>query len=327
MTEMTLIKAINHTLDLAMSKDNRIIIIGEDVGRDGGVFRATEGLVDKYSEKRVLDSPIAEAGVVGMAIGMSNNNLKPIVEIQFSGFIYPAWQEIMSHLARLRTRTRGRFTCPVVIRTPNGGGINALEHHSETMEAMYAHMPGIITVTPSTPKDAKGLLLAAIESPDPVIFLEPIKLYRAFKQDVPEEYYTIPLGKAAVLQEGKDVTIISWGAMVHTALEAVRDAQRKGISCEVIDLRTIMPWDVETVINSVKKTGRVIILQEATKTNGFAAEIIATINEKALEYLEAPPKRITAPDIIFPLYKNEKRYLPNVDQVIDAIVQTARYKA
>ncbi len=325
MTEMTLIKAVNHTLDLAMSKDERIVIIGEDVGKDGGVFRATEGLLEKYGEKRVLDSPIAEAGIVGAAVGMSINGLRPVVEIQFSGFIYPAWQEIVSHVSRMRTRTRGRFPCPMVIRTPNGGGINALEHHSESMEAMYAHIPGLITIAPSNPKDAKGLLLSALESPDPVLFLEPIKLYRAFKQDVPEEYYTIPIGKAAVIQEGKDVTIISWGASVHTVVDAVRDVARRGISCEVIDLRTIYPWDVETVIASVQKTGRCVIVHEATKTGGFAGEIIATINEKALLSLEAPIARVTAYDIIFPLYRNEKRQLPSVDRVIAAITETAKF--
>lgn len=325
MTEMTLVKAVNNALDLAMQKDNRIIIIGEDVGRDGGVFRATEGLVDKYGEQRVIDSPIAEAGIVGAAIGMSFNGMLPIVEIQFSGFIYPAWQEIVSHVSRFRTRTRGRFTCPMVIRTPNGGGINALEHHSESMEAMYAHIPGLITVTPSTPKEAKGLLLAALESPDPVLFLEPIKIYRAFKEDVPDEYYTIPLGKARVVKEGKDLTIISWGAMVHTANEAVREAERKGISCEVIDLRTIYPWDRETVLASVAKTGRCVIVHEATRTNGFAAEIIATINEKAITSLKAPVARVTGYDIVFPLYRNEKRHLPTVDRVLDAIESTARF--
>jgi pyruvate dehydrogenase E1 component beta subunit len=325
MTEMTLVKAINNALDLAMAKDNRIVIIGEDVGRDGGVFRATEGLVDKYGEHRVIDSPIAEAGIVGAGIGMAFNGMRPVVEIQFSGFIYPAWQEIVSHVSRYRTRTRGRFTCPMVIRTPNGGGINALEHHSESMEAMYAHIPGIITVTPSTPKEAKGLLLAALESPDPVLFLEPIKIYRAFKEDVPDEYYTIPLGKARLVKEGSDITLVSWGAMVHTALEAVREAERKGIHCEVIDLRTIYPWDRETVLASVRKTGRCVILHEATRTAGFAAEIIATINEKALLDLKAPLARVTGYDIVFPLYRNEKRHLPSVDRVIDAIETTARF--
>ena len=256
---------------------------------------------------------------------MSFNGMLPIVEIQFSGFIYPAWQEIVSHVSRFRTRTRGRFTCPMVIRTPNGGGINALEHHSESMEAMYAHIPGLITVTPSTPKEAKGLLLAALESPDPVLFLEPIKIYRAFKEEVPDEYYTIPLGKARIVQEGIDLTIVSWGAMVHTVGEAVREAQRKGISCEVIDLRTIYPWDREAVIASVEKTGRCVIVHEATRTAGFAAEIIATINEKALLSLKAPIIRVTGYDIVFPLYRNEKRHLPTVDRVIDAIEKTARF--
>ena len=225
----------------------------------------------------------------------------------------------------MRTRTRGRFTCPMVIRTPNGGGINALEHHSESMEAMYAHIPGLVTVTPSSPRDAKGLLLAALESPDPVLFLEPIKIYRAFKEDVPEEYYTIPLGKANIVQTGTNVTIISWGAMVHTAMEAAREVGRKGVSCEVLDLRTIMPWDIETVISSVKKTGRCVIVHEATRTGGFAGEIIATINEQALLSLQAPVARVTGYDIVFPYYRNEKRQLPSVDRVVEAINATVHF--
>lgn len=325
MTEMTLIKAVNNALDIALQKHPEVIIIGEDVGRDGGVFRATEGLIEKYGEKRVIDSPISEAGIVGVAVGMSINGMKPIVEIQFDGFVYPAWQEIVSHVSRMRNRSRGRFTCPMVIRFPYGGGINALEHHSEAMEAMFAHIPGIKTVIPSNPKDAKGLLLAAIRDPDPVLFLEPKKIYRAFKQDVPDEDYMIPIGKAAVIQEGTDVTVISWGAMVHHALEAVKDATRKNISCEVIDLRTIMPWDVETIIASVKKTGRCVIVHEATRTAGFAAEIIATINEQILDSLEAPVARVTGFDIIMPFLKNEKKQLPSPERILKAIEDTARY--
>lgn len=326
MTEMTLIKAINSALDTAMSKDPSIIIIGEDVGKDGGVFRASEGLIEKYGERRVIDSPISEAGIVGVAVGMSINGMKPIVEIQFDGFIYPAWQEIVSHVSRMRNRSRGRFACPMVIRFPYGGGINALEHHSEAMEAMFAHIPGIKTVIPSNPKDAKGLLLAAIRDPDPVLFLEPKKIYRAFKQEVPDEDYTIPLGKAAVVQEGKDITIISYGAMLHHALEAVKDAGRQGISCEVIDLRTIMPWDTETVLASVRKTGRCVIVNEATRTANFAGEIIAVINEQALDSLKAPIARVTGYDIIMPFLKNEKRQLPQPERILAAIQSTARYE-
>ena len=325
MTERTLIQAINNAMDVAMEKDDAVIIMGEDVGYDGGVFRASEGLIEKYGEERVLDTPISEAGIVGMGMGMAIYGLKPVIEIQFSGFIYPAWQEMVSHVSRIRNRSRGRFTCPMVMRTPYGGGINALEHHSESMEAMFAHIPGLKTVIPSNPKDAKGLFLAALEDPDPVLFLEPKKIYRAFKQDVPDEYYTTPIGKAAIVQEGTDITVIAWGAMLHHAQEAVKDATRKDISCELIDLRTIMPWDVETVIESVKKTGRCVIVHEATKTAGFAAEIIATINEEALMYLEAPIKRVTGYDIIMPLLKNELKQLPSPERIFTAIQETVTF--
>ena len=325
MTEMTMVQAINHALDQEMGRDKNIIVMGEDVGYDGGVFRVTEGLIHKYGQNRVLDTPIAEAGITGMAFGMAVNGLKPVVEIQFSGFIYPAFQEIVSHVARIRNRSRGRFTCPLVIRSPYGGGINALEHHSESMEALYAHIPGLKTVIPSNPKDAKGLMLAAIRDPDPVLVLEPKKIYRAFKQEVPEEDYTTPIGKAAIIQEGKDLTLISWGAMLQPTLEAAKDAGRKNINAEVIDLRTIMPWDQETVLTSVKKTGRCVIVQEATKTCGFASEIIATINDEILDSLEAPVARGTGYDIIMPFLKNEKKQLPSVDKIVKAIERTVNY--
>ena len=325
MTEMTMVQAINHALDQEMGRDKNIIVMGEDVGYDGGVFRVTEGLIHKYGQNRVLDTPIAEAGITGMAFGMAVNGLKPVVEIQFSGFIYPAFQEIVSHVARIRNRSRGRFTCPLVIRSPYGGGINALEHHSESMEALYAHIPGLKTVIPSNPKDAKGLMLAAIRDPDPVLVLEPKKIYRAFKQEVPEEDYTTPIGKAAIIQEGKDLTLISWGAMLQPTLEAAKDAGRKNINAEVIDLRTIMPWDQETVLTSVKKTGRCVIVQEATKTCGFASEIIATINDEILDSLEAPVARVTGYDIIMPFLKNEKKQLPSVDKIVKAIERTVNY--
>lgn len=325
MTERTLIQAINNALDVAMEHDESVIVIGEDVGYDGGVFRASEGLIQKYGEERVLDTPISEAGIVGMGMGMAIHGLRPVIEIQFSGFIYPAYQEMVSHVSRIRNRSRGRFTAPLVIRAPYGGGINALEHHSESMEAMYAHIPGLKVVIPSNPKDAKGLLLAAIKDPDPVLFLEPKKVYRAFKQDVPDEYYTTEIGKAEVVQEGTDVTIISWGAMLHHALDAVKDAQRHDMSCEVIDLKTIMPWDVDAVIESVKKTGRCVIVHEATKTAGFGAEIIATINEEALLHLQAPVARVTGYDIIMPLLKNELKQLPSPERIFTAIKETVEF--
>ncbi|MFT4249967.1 MAG: alpha-ketoacid dehydrogenase subunit beta [Candidatus Woesearchaeota archaeon] len=327
MTEMTLIQAINEALKEEMSRDETITVMGEDVGVDGGVFRATQGLVDEFGEKRVMDTPISEAGIVGMGVGMAINGLKPVIEIQFSGFIYPAFQEIISHVSRIRNRSRGRFTCPMVIRSPYGGGINALEHHSESMEAMYAHIPGLKVVIPSTPADAKGLLTAAIRDPDPVLFLEPKRVYRAFKDEVPEGEHVEEIGKAKVVQEGTQVTVVSWGAMMHTTLEAIKELTRKGVSCEVIDLRTIMPWDVETVVESVKKTGRLVVVHEATRTAGFAAEIFATVNEEALMYMQAPMKRVTGYDIIMPYLKYEKLQLPSVDRVIAGIKEVVDFES
>ena len=261
-----------------------------------------------------------------MGMGMAIDGMKPVIEIQFSGFIYPAFQEIVSHVARIRNRSRGRFTAPMVIRSPYGGGINALEHHSESMEALYVHIPGIKVVIPSTPADAKGLLTAAIRDPDPVLFLEPKKVYRAFKDEVPEGEHVVELSKARVVQEGDQVTVISWGAMMQHTLEAVKDFKRKGVRCEVIDLRTIMPWDYETVIASVKKTGRAVVVQEATKTGGFASEIIATINDEALMYLEAPIKRVTGYDMIMPYLKNENLQLPSVDRIARAIKEVIEFE-
>lgn len=326
MTQMTLIKAINQALEQEMERDERIVVMGEDVGYDGGVFRATEGLIEKYGEQRVMDTPISEAGITGMAMGMAINGMRPVVEVQFSGFIYPAFQEIVSHVSRIRNRSRGRFTAPMVIRSPYGGGINALEHHSESMEALYAHIPGLKVVIPSTPADAKGLLTAAIRDPDPVLFLEPKKIYRAFKDEVPDGEHVVELHKANVVQQGTDVTVISWGAMMQHTLEAVKDLARKDVSCEVIDLRTIMPWDYETVVESVKKTGRAVVVHEATKTAGFGAEIIATINDEALMYLEAPVKRVTAWDMIMPYLKNELKQIPSVDRIADGITEVVEFE-
>ena len=326
MTKLTLIKAINQALDEEMGRDEQVVVMGEDVGVDGGVFRATEGLVEKYGEQRVMDTPISEAGIVGMAMGMAINGMRPVVEVQFSGFIYPAFQEIVSHVSRIRNRSRGRFTAPMVIRSPYGGGINALEHHSESMEALYAHIPGIKVVIPSSPADAKALLVAAIRDPDPVLFLEPKKIYRAFKDEVPDGEHVEEIGTAKVLQEGTQVTVISWGAMLQHTQEAVKDFTRQGVSCEVIDLRTIMPWDVETVIASVQKTGRAVIVQEATKTGGFASEIIATINDEALMYLQAPIKRVTGYDIIMPYLKNETLQLPSVERISAAIKEVVEFE-
>src|SRR5699024_8713716 len=256
-------------LDNEMEKDERIVVYGEDVGVEGGVFRATKGLQKKFGEKRVFDTPLAEAAIVGTAVGMAVNGLKPVVEMQFSGFSYPAFNQIISHVSRMRNRSRGGYNLPMVIRMPYGGGIRALEHHSESTEALYAQIPGLKVVIPSTPYDAKGFLISAIQDPDPVIFMEPKRIYRAFRQEVPEDHYELPIGKAKVLQEGEDVTIVSWGAMVRDTQKAIDMVKDKGIEPELIDLRTISPIDRETIIESVKKTGRIIIVHEAPKTLGL----------------------------------------------------------
>ncbi len=323
MTEMTMVEALNSALDAEMRRDESVIVLGEDVGVDGGVFRVTDGLIKKY-EGRVFDTPLAEAAIVGCAIGMAINGLRPVAECQFSGFIYPAFQEIVSHAARMRNRSRGTYTCPMVLRAPYSGGIRALEHHSESMEAIYAHVQGLKVVIPSSPKEAKGLLSASIRDPDPVLFLEPKKIYRAFKEDVPDGEFVIDLGKANIVQEGSDVTVISWGAMLHPTLKAVK--QMEGISCEVIDLRTISPLDSECIVKSVMKTGRCVVIQEAPRSFGVAAEIIAQINDKALLSLKAPIMRVTGFDVPFPYYKLEEMYLPNDVDIAHAIKTAVEFK-
>ncbi|HLD04914.1 MAG TPA: alpha-ketoacid dehydrogenase subunit beta [Candidatus Nanoarchaeia archaeon] len=322
MAERNLVQALNQALFLAFEKDPHVVVLGEDVGVDGGVFRVTDGLLAKFGEKRVIDTSIGESTIVGSALGMAINGLKPIAEIQFSGFIYPAFQQLISHVSRMRNRTRGVFGVPIVIRSPNGGGVNALEHHSESLEAVYAHIPGLKVVMPSNPYDGKGLLLAAINDPDPVLLLEPIKLYRAFKQEVPDAYYEVPIGLAQIVQAGKDITILAWGAMVLVAQDAASQVQA---SCEIIDLRTIMPWDKKTILESAKKTGRVVIIHEAIHTCGFGAELAATIQEECLDYLQAPIVRVTAPDVIVPYYRSEHFYRPNADMLIEKIKQTLTY--
>lgn len=315
MSAINMVEAINLALTQEMKKDKDIIILGEDVGIDGGVFRVTDGLFKKFPG-RVIDTPLAESGIVGAALGMAVGGLKPIAEIQFDGFSYPAFDQIVSHISRIRNRSRGRFTAPLVIRIPYGGGIKALEHHSESPETYFVHTPGIKVVIPSTPYDAKGLLISAIRDPDPVIFFEPKKVYRAIKQEVPKEEYTIPIGKAKIRKEGADVTLITWGSLVKTSLEAV---QNLDISVEVIDLRTLDPIDTHTIINSVKKTGRAVIVHEAQRTSGLGAEISARIMEEALLSLEAPVERVTGYDIIIPLPKLENHYYPNKERIIKAI--------
>ena len=319
MANLNVVQAVNLALRQEMAKDPRLVLLGEDVGRNGGVFRATEGLLAQFGESRVVDTPLSESAIVGVAIGMAAYGLIPVAEIQFQGFIYGAMEQLISHAARIRTRSRGRYHCPLVVRTPYGGGIHAPEHHSESMEALFVHTPGLKVVVPSTPYETKGLLISAIRDPDPVIFLEPAKVYRAIKEEVPEDEYSIPLGVARVALEGSDVTLIAWGAMLQPALRAAQLVQEKGVRAEVIDLRTLSPFDTETVIESVKKTKRVVIVHEAPRTCGLGAELVARINEEALLYLEAPVERVTGFDTVIPFPKMEHYYLPNAQRVVRAI--------
>ncbi len=307
----SLIGAVNNALEVEMAKNENIVVFGEDVGKEGGVFRATEGLQQKYGEKRCFDTILAESSIVGTAFGMALNGLRPVVEIQFSGFVYPAFNQIASHVARIRNRSRGVFTAPMVIRMPYGGGIRALECHSESLEVMFASLPGLKLVIPSNPYDAKGLLISAMRSEDPVIFMEPKRIYRLGKQEIPDDDYTVELGKARVARQGTDITVVAWGAMMNEVEKAAKTLEKEGISVEIIDLRTIAPWDKETVMESVKKTGRVAVVTEAVKSFGPAAEIIASVNEEAFLYLEAPPTRITGMDVIVPLAKGEHHHLPD----------------
>ena len=322
---LTLVQSVRDGLYTEMQNDEDVIVLGEDVGKNGGVFRATEGLYDEFGEDRVIDTPLAESGIVGCSVGMAAYGLKPVPEIQFSGFMYPAFDQIVSHVGRLRTRSRGRFTCPMVIRAPYGGGIRAPEHHSESKEAFYAHEPGLKVVIPSTPYDTKGLLISAIRDPDPVVFLEPKLIYRAFRGDVPEEDYEVPLGEAAVRREGEDVTVVTWGAMTRPTMEAAETLAEEGIECEVIDLRTISPIDKETIVESFEKTGRAAVVHEAPKKGGIGGEITAMLQEEALLYQEAPVKRITGFDVPFPLYALEDYYLPSPTRVEEGIRETVEF--
>ena len=319
MTKLNMVEAINLALREEMDKDNRVVVLGEDVGKEGGVFRVTDKLQERFGADRVIDTPLAESGIVGVAFGMAVNGLRPVAEIQFEGFLYPCLDQINNHISRIRNRSRGRFTCPLVIRTPFGGGIHAPEHHSDSPEAILAHIPGLKVVIPATPYEAKGLLLSSIRDPDPVIFMEPKRIYRAIREEVPEGDYPIPLGKARMVQEGKDVTAIAWGAMVREVLSAAEQLKADKIDMEIIDLRTISPIDVETIVSSVRKTGRAVVVHEAPKTCGLGAEIIALINEKALLSLQAPVERVTGFDIPVPLPKSEHYYLPNPKRIMMAI--------
>jgi pyruvate dehydrogenase E1 component beta subunit len=318
MAETTLIGAVTMALARAMADDERIIVLGEDVGVNGGVFRATEGLIDRFGPERVIDTPLAELAIGGVAVGMAAAGLKPVAEIQFMGFIYPTIDQMVSHAARLRYRTRGRLTCPMVLRAPFGGGIHAPEHHSESTEAMFAHMPGLRVVIPSSPERAYRLLLAAIRDPDPVVFLEPKRIYRAVKQEVEDDGVALPLDDCFVLREGHDVTLVTWGAMVKETLAAAATLAKEGVSAEVIDVATLKPIDMETILASVEKTGRCVIVHEAALTAGFGAEIAALLAEKGLLSLVAPVMRVTGYDTIMPLPRLEAQYMPDEARILDA---------
>ena len=319
MPKMTMVKALNMALKQEMEKDDRVIVLGEDVGLDGGVFRVTDGLVQAFGENRSVDTPLAESGIVGMSIGMAVYGLRPVCEIQFSGFSYLNFHQIECHASRLRWRSQGRFHVPMVLRTPYGGGVRALEHHSESRETIWAHLPGIKMVIPSGPRNARALLISAIRDPDPVIFYEGKAIYRAFREDVPEEEETLPIGQSQRVREGKDLTMISYGAMMRPTLEAAETLKEKdGIETDVIDLLTISPLDDTLFVESVKRTGHAVVIHEAPRTLGPGAEIVSRLVEKAFYYLEAPVARVTGYDIIIPLFSRENAYLPNVQRILKA---------
>ncbi len=313
---MTIVQAVNSAMKNELQRDKRVMVLGEDVGVNGGVFRATDGLQKEFGPERVVDTPLSELGIVAASFGLAINGMRPVAEIQFSGFMYAPFDQIYSHIARIRTRSRGRFSAPLVIRTPYGAGIRALDLHCESGESIFAHATGLKVVIPSHPYDAKGLLISAIQDPNPVIFYEPMRTYRLIKEDVPEKEYTVPIGKAEIEQEGSDLTILSYGAMMKYAKEAL---QKSRFSAEIIDVRTIVPLETETIINSVKKTGRCVIVHEAPKTCGFAAEIIARINEKCFFSLEAPIARVTGTDTMIPFGKLENYYLPSEKRILKAV--------
>lgn len=320
--KLTLVQAVTRALAQEMERDERVLLMGEDIGPNGGVFRATEGLWDRFGEERVIDSPLAESGIVGVCLGMALAGFRPVAEIQFMGFLYPALNQLFAHVARFRNRTRGRYTAPMVVRMPYGGGIHPPEHHSESYEALLVNTPGLKVVIPSTPYDAKGLLASAIRDDDPVVFMEPKRIYRAFREEVPTEEYTVPLGKAKVVREGKDVSLIAYGAMVRQCLEAAENLGRAGVSAEILDLRTVHPLDIEAVVATAEKTGRVVVVHEAPRTAGVGAEIAALVQERAALHLLAPVQRATGFDTVFPYPMLENHYLPGPAR-IEAAVQKA----
>lgn len=326
MAKLNMVQAITLALEQEMKKDKNVVVLGEDVGVDEGVFRVTAGLLEKYGEQRVIDTPLAESGIMGTSIGMALAGMKPVAEMQFSGFSYLIMHQLEGHASRLRQRSLGGWNVPLVVRMPYGGGVRALEHHSESREALYAHLPGVKTVIPSTPRNARALLVAAIRDPDPVIFMEPKRLYRAFKEEVPEKEEVLEIGKAQIIKEGSDITVIAWGAMMKFTQDAVNEVEKeKGIKIELIDLLTIAPMDEAAIIESVKKTGRVVIVQEAPKNLGAASEVIARINDKALLYLEAPVKRVTNYDVVTPYFGRELDYIPSTGRIKRAIQETLEF--
>lgn len=322
MTKMTMVEAIKLALEQEMKKDKNVVLLGEDIGEDGGVFRVTDGLAGKFGNERVIDTPLAESGIVGVSIGMAAIGLKPVCEIQFEGFTFPAIDQLISHASRIRNRSRGTYTCPMVLRCPIGGGVKALEHHSDSPETYFVHTPGLKVVMPSTPFDAKGLLVAAIRDPDPVIFFEPKKVYRSIKEDIPDKEYVLKIGKANVVREGNDVTLVTYGALVKTCFEVA--SKLGGVDVEVIDLRTLSPLDIDTIVESVKKTGKCVIVHEAPRTLGLGAEIMAQLHEKALNYLKAPVERVTGFDTIVPARKFEGYYFPGEERIVRGIERVLR---
>ena len=320
MAQLNMVQAINLALAEEMERDDRVVLLGEDVGRDGGVFRITDGLLERFGPDRLIDTPLSESAIVGAAVGMAAYGLRPVTEIQFMGFLYAAFDQFYAHAARIRSRSRSRYSCPLVVRTPYGGGIKAPELHEESTEAFFCHMPGVKVVVPSGPYNAKGLLLSAIRDPDPVLFLEPTRLYRLVREEVPEGEYTVPLGKARLMREGADVTVIAWGSMLERVLKSA-----EGYDAEVIDLLTLNPFDAGTVLASVRKTGRAVIVHEAVKSCGFGAEVAATIAEEAILHLRAPVQRVTAPDVTVPLAKLLDHYLPSVERIRRALDNALRY--
>ncbi len=325
MAEVSLIDALTMAMAWELEHDPRVVILGEDVGVNGGVFRATAGLQQQFGSERVYDTPLAEGMIAGVSIGMATQGMRPIAEIQFMGFIYPTVDQIINHAGRMRHRTRGRLSCPMVLRAPYGGGIHAPEHHSESTEALFAHMPGVRVVIPSSPSRAYGLLLAAIRDPDPVVFLEPKRIYRLNKQEVEDNGKALPMDVCYILREGSDVTLVTWGAMTFETMKAAEQMSRSGVSCELIDLATISPIDDETILESIEKTGRLVIIHEAARTCGIGAEIAAIVAEKGMYDLKGPVRRVTGYDVVMPLFRREMDYMPSVKKITDAIRETLEY--